>query len=156
VVIDYTLYTAKLYGPGLQLSLFYPCNHWGHTQNICRSRTNCGTALKATAPKKALTAQTQPRPKCCNHPTWGGPQSGADDLAEDLLSITATFGLELLLPRGEIPWQRGRAATTIDLIFASAELRDRLIEYSAQPEWAASPRPHNKPKHYGPQSQKAQ
>src|SRR5204863_8088250 len=74
-----------------------------------------------------------------HHLAWGGPQSRADDLAEELLSITASFGLELLLPQGEITWQRGRTATTIDLIFATTGLQDRLIKCSSQPEWAPIP-----------------
>jgi hypothetical protein len=42
IAIEYTLYTAKLYDPGLQLSLYYRYNHWGHTQAACRSRENYG------------------------------------------------------------------------------------------------------------------
>ena len=75
IVIDYTLYTAKLYDPGLQLSLCYRCNHWGHTQVMCRSRENCGYCAQGHATRDCPNRKDPTKAKCCNcedyeHAAW--------------------------------------------------------------------------------------
>ena len=71
VVIDYTLYTAKMYDPGLQLSLCYRCNHWGHTQAMCRSRTNCGFCAQGHSSRECPHRTDPTKAKCCNCGDYG-------------------------------------------------------------------------------------
>jgi len=75
VVIDYTLYTTKLYDPGLQLTLCFRCNHWGHTQAMCRSRTNCGYCAQGHSSRECPHRADPTKAKCCNcgnhgHAAW--------------------------------------------------------------------------------------
>jgi hypothetical protein len=84
-------------------------------------------------------------------PAWGGPQSGADDLAEELLTVTASFGLELLLPQGEITWQRGRSATKIDLVFATTGAPGPPDRMLSSARMGSPPGPYPDPKHHGSQ-----
>ena len=71
-----------------------------------------------------------------HHPSWGGVHSSTDLHAGKLIEITHQHSLDLLLPPGEITWQRGRSKTTIDLTFSSPQITQRVISCQAKPEWS--------------------
>jgi endonuclease/exonuclease/phosphatase family metal-dependent hydrolase len=71
-----------------------------------------------------------------HHPRWGGVHCVVDDLAEELLTETEQQGLVLALPPGSVTWRRRGQALTIDLVFVSEELAQRIVECQPQESWA--------------------
>ena len=70
-----------------------------------------------------------------HHPSWGGDHIVADREASTLIEIINSFGLNLLLPRGEATWQRGGIETTIDLVFSTPYLTQRLTMCQVRKDW---------------------
>ena len=74
-----------------------------------------------------------------HHPRWGGIHVSADPQADYLLTSCASLGLHLLLPVGTTTWQRGNSATTIDLVFGTQGVQQRVLQCDARPKWAQLP-----------------
>ena len=62
-----------------------------------------------------------------HHPYWGGLGAARHEGAEELMYAMEKAGLELVLPPGTITYTQN-AETTIDQIWASSNLRDRITE----------------------------
>lgn len=63
-----------------------------------------------------------------HHPAWGGPLVQADPSSEELLILTETPRLNLLLPPGTITYEEGNGRSTIDLIYSTALLSNSVIK----------------------------
>lgn len=63
-----------------------------------------------------------------HHPAWGGSRvRRAEELAEELMGLAETKGMELATPTGAVTWTKeGNEGTTIDLTFLSSEVYGRL------------------------------
>ncbi|KUL81545.1 hypothetical protein ZTR_10067 [Talaromyces verruculosus] len=71
-----------------------------------------------------------------HHPLWSGTQyRHVDDEAAELIDLVDEHGLEQLLPPGTVTYERADARTTIDLIWASSTLTDRLVSCTDKREW---------------------
>ena len=63
----------------------------------------------------------------------------ADPQADQLLSSYKSMGLHLLLPVGTATWQRESSLTTINLIFRTLGVQQRVLQCQAHPKWAQLP-----------------
>jgi len=75
-----------------------------------------------------------------HHPTWSRPgYQHIHHEAEELIDIAIDHGLEQLLPRGTTTFERqneeGLQQTTIDLVWASNEVSERLVRCGARRDW---------------------
>ena len=75
VVIDYELYTCRLYHPGLQLDQCFKCQGWGHRQTARRSRATCRFCAKGHSTNECPDSEDPSKAKCANcgqhgHPAW--------------------------------------------------------------------------------------
>lgn len=65
-----------------------------------------------------------------HHHEWSDRVRGTShQLADNLLEITETHGLELITTRGLVTWQRHDQTSTLDLSFISTSLQDRLVSH---------------------------
>ena|SRR5436190_23216415 len=65
-----------------------------------------------------------------HHPIWGGPQCFIrHNMADELLRIVNEVDLQLLTPPGTITWEDREQSSTVDLIFSTAGLEQRVISY---------------------------
>lgn len=64
-----------------------------------------------------------------HHPAWGGPGTRIDDASTELLEIIDHHEIELATEDGLVTWQRGQSMSTIDLVFLSANLFNRMVLY---------------------------
>ncbi|OKL56217.1 hypothetical protein UA08_08364, partial [Talaromyces atroroseus] len=71
-----------------------------------------------------------------HHPLWAAPDyARVDEEATELIDIMDVHNMRQLLPRGTITYEKAGAATTIDLIWASDELEQRLVRCQDRREW---------------------
>jgi exonuclease III len=64
-----------------------------------------------------------------HHPLWCGPRNPATHKAADTLVDTLQqYDLSLTLPHGTVTWEARGAASTIDLVFTSLGLQNRVLE----------------------------
>ena len=70
-----------------------------------------------------------------HHPEWGGPTASTDAHSTRLIQLINRANLTLLLPPGEITWERNEHRTTIDLAFGSTSIAQRLLRCEAKPGW---------------------
>lgn len=74
-----------------------------------------------------------------HHPYWSGPTRVTQHAAADeLIDLTCEFGLDLTLPTGRTTWEARNSTSTIDLVFMSEVLRDRLEFCDTRPELGQS------------------
>ena len=74
-----------------------------------------------------------------HHPLWCGPSRPTQHAAaSQLLDLVEAADLDLTLPQGTVTWQARNATSTIDLVFMSRYLRERLIHCETKPEWNQS------------------
>lgn len=70
-----------------------------------------------------------------HHPFWSGPTWPTQHAAADaLLDLIDDFDLSLTLPAGTITWKARGSTSTIDLVFMTRGLVDRLVQCGAAPE----------------------
>ena len=62
-----------------------------------------------------------------HHLVWGGIEAKSDSNAKSLLAIVEQYGLHLLLKTGTITYDEAGHQSTINLIFASTAMAERLI-----------------------------
>ena len=63
-----------------------------------------------------------------HHPIWGGPQCFTrHDMADELLRVVNEADLQLLTPPGTITWEARGQSSTVDLIFSSTSLEQKVI-----------------------------
>lgn len=68
-----------------------------------------------------------------HHPMWSGVRNPTIHIAaEPLAQLVALHNLSLALPRGEITWEARGFSSTIDLVFLSPGLQERLISCSVR------------------------
>lgn len=76
-----------------------------------------------------------------HHPLWTDPSySHVHDEADELINIAADYGLTQLLPVGTTTYEKQLedgtiCKTTIDLVWATHDLSERLIRCEAQEQW---------------------
>ena len=70
-----------------------------------------------------------------HHPSWGGEHISTDNEANSLVEVVNSFELNLLLPCREITWQRTEAESTINLVFSTSLLTQRLITCQVRKDW---------------------
>ncbi|EED18994.1 reverse transcriptase, putative [Talaromyces stipitatus ATCC 10500] len=71
-----------------------------------------------------------------HHPLWAGPRyRHVDEEATELINLMDEHGLEQLLPPGTITYERVNAKSTIDLVWASHNLANRVVSCDTKPEW---------------------
>ena len=71
-----------------------------------------------------------------HHSEWPGKNADREPKAEHLRAQLAQRGLELLNKKGVPTWKRGDSESVLDLRFATANLRGRLISFLPRDEWA--------------------
>ena len=70
-----------------------------------------------------------------HHPFWNGPSRPTQHAAADqLLDIIDEFNLSLTLPKGTVTWEARNTFSTIDLVFMSEYLVERLEHCMTRPE----------------------
>jgi exonuclease III len=70
-----------------------------------------------------------------HHPLWGGIGSPTQHtVADALIEHTAEAGLSLALPQGSITWETRGASSTIDLVFASESIHQRILHCAVDME----------------------
>src|SRR5436190_4314811 len=63
-----------------------------------------------------------------HHPIWGGPQCFTrHNMVDELLHIVNEADLQLLTPPGTITWEDRGQSSTVDLIFSTAGLEQRVV-----------------------------
>src|SRR5262249_39841790 len=63
-----------------------------------------------------------------HHPAWAGVQClERHRMADDLLQITQEAGLQLLTPPGVLTWEAKGITSTIDLVFGTRNIAQKLI-----------------------------
>jgi exonuclease III len=62
-----------------------------------------------------------------HHRMWGGDQAKEDKESDELIWIMELHNMELVLPQGT-PTYTENCSTTIDLVFTSASLKDRVLQ----------------------------
>ena len=64
-----------------------------------------------------------------HHPWWCGPRNPATHRAADqLIDTLQTHDMQLALPNGSVTWEARGSASTIDLVFITRALQNRIIE----------------------------
>ena len=64
-----------------------------------------------------------------HHPFWGGiAVTSADETADDLIRTTEAAGLSLATEVGMEMWAKGTSTSTLDLVFTSPWITDRLLQ----------------------------
>ena len=70
-----------------------------------------------------------------HHPHWGGARvRGQHEASEQLLDIIESKNLSLTLPRGTVTWEARNSFSTIDLVFMTEDLVERLEHCITVPE----------------------
>jgi len=70
-----------------------------------------------------------------HHPLWCGVRNPTvHAAAEPIVEITTQNGLTLASPKGETTWEARGSTSTIDLVFLSKALQDRLITCKVRPD----------------------
>ena len=71
-----------------------------------------------------------------HHPFWGGAAvTSADEAADDLIRATEVAGLSLATEAGMETWAKGTSTSTLDLVFTSPWITDRLLQSQRQDRW---------------------
>ena len=74
-----------------------------------------------------------------HHPFWNGITRPTQHAAADqLLNIVEEFDLSLTLPKGTVTWEARNSFSTIDLVFMSEFLAERLEHFMSRPEMIQS------------------
>ncbi|EED11577.1 reverse transcriptase, putative [Talaromyces stipitatus ATCC 10500] len=71
-----------------------------------------------------------------HHPLWAGTRyQHVDEEATELIDLMDEHRLEQLLPPGTITYERANAKSTIDLVWASHNLANRVVNCDTKREW---------------------
>jgi hypothetical protein len=71
-----------------------------------------------------------------HHPLWAVEDyEHQHEEANELVDLAADHQLELLLPSNTVTYEKNRHQTTIDLVWGTPQLADRLVKCQARQDW---------------------
>lgn len=138
--IDPTTWEVRYHNRDLSTLILQTANHGTvHIHNIYNPGVSSGQESAIGTLRDVITPGAQHivlGDFNLHHPLWAGTQyQHVDSEATELIDLMDEHELDQLLPRGTITYEKKEAKTTIDLIWASHALSDRLIRCADKREW---------------------